>query len=31
LLGARYNRAADDSDFAETSFRQVGVTIRYPF
>jgi len=30
-LQARYNRAADDSDFPDTSFRQAGVTLRYPF
>ena len=32
---ARYNYAADDTadddDFPDTSFRQAGVTIRYPF
>jgi hypothetical protein len=30
-LYARYNRAADDNDFPDTSFRQAGVTLRYPF
>jgi hypothetical protein len=30
-LYARYNRAADDNDFFDTSFRQAGVTLRSPF
>lgn len=30
-LYARYNRAVDDNDFPDTSFRQAGVTLRYPF
>lgn len=30
-LDARYNCAADDNDFPDTSIRQAGVTLRYPF
>jgi hypothetical protein len=30
-LYARYNRAADDSEFPDPSFLQAGVTLRYPF